>query len=345
MAAIPGPSPAATVTRVAAVVAIVAAVAALAVAVVAIAAVVADQTARIANPFVVSTNPRFDFPIEARIRVFLALLRLMPSPVSDASEKHPKAPQRFCEASLTGQQEPNRTTRTEAARAHQFSTNLCFVIEMRTSIGSVQRREKLKGVSPMSRRSLAILALWLCASLAQAAEPEVKIGAAVDELHFKDIRYLSRSLSTSAQESVRPGLRGERLSHRGAVSAGFAAFKSAYRDKGVQFVAVNSGPGDTIVTMAAQAVEYGVEFPFVKDADCPRRRCARGGAQRRRLSFSTANARSGIADGSTINIVPAATAPSRHAAICRRLSRRSLRVRRLPCPAPPWMAASSPGRS
>jgi mono/diheme cytochrome c family protein len=39
----------------------------------------------------------------------------------------------------------------------------------------------------------------------------------------------------------------------------------SYRDKGVQFVAVNSGPNDTIAEMAAQAVEYGIEFPFVKD--------------------------------------------------------------------------------
>ena len=41
-----------------------------------------------------------------------------------------------------------------------------------------------------------------------------------------------------------------------------------YRDQGVQFVAVNSGPNDTITAMATQAVEHGVEFPFVKDADC-----------------------------------------------------------------------------
>src|SRR5262249_21004492 len=49
---------------------------------------------------------------------------------------------------------------------------------------------------------------------------------------------------------------------------GLQRLESAYRDKGVQFVAVNSGPNDTVVAMAEQAVEHGVEFPFVKDLDC-----------------------------------------------------------------------------
>ena len=36
----------------------------------------------------------------------------------------------------------------------------------------------------------------------------------------------------------------------------------------MQFLAVNAGEEDTITAMAAQAVEYEVEFPFVKDAPC-----------------------------------------------------------------------------
>ncbi len=38
-----------------------------------------------------------------------------------------------------------------------------------------------------------------------------------------------------------------------------------YREKGVQFLAVNVGPQDGVVETAAQAVEYDAEFPFVKD--------------------------------------------------------------------------------
>jgi mono/diheme cytochrome c family protein len=40
-----------------------------------------------------------------------------------------------------------------------------------------------------------------------------------------------------------------------------------YRAKGVQFMAVNVGADDTIVEIAAQAVEAGAAFPFVKDVD------------------------------------------------------------------------------
>src|ERR1700691_2887871 len=114
----------------------------------------------------------------------------------------------------------------------------------------------MKGVSPMSR-SLAVLSLLLCASVAPAAEPEVKIGAKIDDLHFKDIRYLSRSLSDFGEKKafvlvfVDSGC---------PIAAKYVPvlqrMESAYRDKGVQFVAVNSGPNDTIVTMAAQAVEF-----------------------------------------------------------------------------------------
>src|SRR5207248_6636577 len=43
------------------------------------------------------------------------------------------------------------------------------------------------------------------------------------------------------------------------------------RAKGVQFVAVNVGADDSIKAMAAQAVEYDAEYPFVKDYDA---RCA-----------------------------------------------------------------------
>src|SRR5207249_3487972 len=45
------------------------------------------------------------------------------------------------------------------------------------------------------------------------------------------------------------------------------ALEKEYRDKGVQFVAVNCGAEDSIVAMAAQAVEFNVAFPFVKDFD------------------------------------------------------------------------------
>src|SRR5688500_17562450 len=116
-------------------------------------------------------------------------------------------------------------------------------------------------------RSLAVM--LACVATAPAAEPEVRIGTKVDNLTFKDIRYLSRSLADFGAkkafvlvfvqsgcplaEKYMPVL--DRLDRE-------------YRDKGVQFAAVNSGPAETVTVMAAQAVEFGVSFPFLKDADC-----------------------------------------------------------------------------
>ncbi len=86
---------------------------------------------------------------------------------------------------------------------------------------------------------------------------------------FKDIRYVSRSLADLGQKKAYVFV---------FVDANCPLVQKylpvlnrldqSYRDKGVQFVAVNSGPNDTIAVMANQAVEYGATFPFVKDADC-----------------------------------------------------------------------------
>src|SRR4029077_18381634 len=39
------------------------------------------------------------------------------------------------------------------------------------------------------------------------------------------------------------------------------------RPRGVQFVAVNAAADDSISQIAEQALEFGLEFPFVKDVD------------------------------------------------------------------------------
>jgi hypothetical protein len=116
-------------------------------------------------------------------------------------------------------------------------------------------------------RTLAVVASLLVAIFARGAD-EVKIGANVGELRCKDIRYLARSLRDFGEKKAYVlvfvdcgcplAARYLPVLHR---------LERGYRDKGVQFVAVNSGPNDTIAEMAAQAVEHGVEFPFVKDYD------------------------------------------------------------------------------
>ncbi|MFL5338554.1 MAG: redoxin domain-containing protein [Gemmataceae bacterium] len=118
-------------------------------------------------------------------------------------------------------------------------------------------------------RVLAIVAVLFSVSTVGAAEPDVQIGAAIPDLRFKDIRYLARSLRDFGEKKAYVLI----FVDGGCPLAAkylpvLQRLERTYRDQGVQFVAVNSGPNDTIAAMAAQAVEHGVEFPFVKDVDC-----------------------------------------------------------------------------
>src|SRR5262249_52937257 len=110
------------------------------------------------------------------------------------------------------------------------------------------------------------------ASAVSAVESGVPIGTAVKGLSFKDIRFLTRTLddlprgkayvlvftTTTCPLAQRylPVLNG---------------LEKDYRGKGVQFVALTVGAHDSIRAVAAQAVEFEAEYPFVKDFDA---RCA-----------------------------------------------------------------------
>src|SRR5581483_10571190 len=111
------------------------------------------------------------------------------------------------------------------------------------------------GVSPMVRAFAVLSLALLCAGIAPAAEPVVKVGAKIDDLHFKDIRYLNRSLSDfGEQKAFVLVFVDSRCPIAEKYLPVLRRLENTYRDKGVQFVAVNSGPDDTIVVMAAQAV-------------------------------------------------------------------------------------------
>src|SRR5262249_50096992 len=119
------------------------------------------------------------------------------------------------------------------------------------------------------RHAAVLILLPLLAAVTAAGEPEVKIGTAVGDLRFKDIRYLARSLRDFGDKKAYVLMfvdTGCPLVPKYLPT--LQKLERDYRDKGVQFVAVNSGPNDTIAEMAAQTVEHGVEFPFVKDFDC-----------------------------------------------------------------------------
>jgi thiol-disulfide isomerase/thioredoxin len=95
-----------------------------------------------------------------------------------------------------------------------------------------------------------------------------KIGARVGELRFKDIRYLSRSLDDFKDKRAFVIVFTNTtcpLVQR--YLPALQKLELEYRPRGVQFLAINASDEDTIVDMATRAVEFGMEFPFVKDFD------------------------------------------------------------------------------
>lgn len=100
-----------------------------------------------------------------------------------------------------------------------------------------------------------------------AAEPaRPKIGDVAGELRFKDIRYLPRSLKDFGEQKAFVLV----FSNTTCPLAQkywpkLKRLDEKYRGQGVQFVSVNVGLDDEINEIAQQAIDYGVEFPFVKD--------------------------------------------------------------------------------
>ncbi len=116
-------------------------------------------------------------------------------------------------------------------------------------------------------RGIAIIATLLIGlgnSLAQA--DEVAIGAKIDNLKFKDIRYVERKLEDFGKPKAYVlafitnscPLAQRYLPKLAALDKEFAA-------QGVQFVLVNTGAADTIMDMAQHLLDYDVDTPVVKD--------------------------------------------------------------------------------
>lgn len=121
----------------------------------------------------------------------------------------------------------------------------------------------------MIRLTFLLAAVSLCGGVLFADEPsKPKIGGAVGDLRFKDIRYVPRSLKDFGEKKAIvivftnttcpivqkywPKLK--RLSEQ-------------FDKQGVQFVSMNASAGDEVSEVAQQALEYDVHFPVVKDAD------------------------------------------------------------------------------
>lgn len=111
--------------------------------------------------------------------------------------------------------------------------------------------------------SCVLLALGGMASTAQAQETKP-----LQDLTLKDIRYLPRTLAELGDA------KGHVLFFHASTCApsvermpGMVALEAEYRDKGVNFAAVNAGADDTIKHMAYHALVHNLTFPLFKDRD------------------------------------------------------------------------------
>src|SRR6185436_7068352 len=102
----------------------------------------------------------------------------------------------------------------------------------------------------------------------EGREKKVPIGAQPEKFKFKDIRYSPRTLDDFGQPKAFVMVfttTGCPLVKR--YLPRLKELSKQYNDKNVQFIAVDVGPDDSIKEIAYQAMEHGVEFPFVKDVD------------------------------------------------------------------------------
>jgi len=115
-------------------------------------------------------------------------------------------------------------------------------------------------------RTLFLAALLSAVAAAPALADELKVGDVVEDLRFVDTRSLPRTL--------------DELPGKKAYAVFFTTVKCplvvrylprvveierAYRERGVQFLALNVGPGDSLLDVATQQVEAEAGFPFGKD--------------------------------------------------------------------------------
>jgi thiol-disulfide isomerase/thioredoxin len=94
------------------------------------------------------------------------------------------------------------------------------------------------------------------------------VGDRVGKLKFTDIRSLSRTLSDfGSRKAYVLVFINTTCPVAQRYLPTLQALDREYRDKAVQFVAINAAEEDSIIALATQAVKYDVDFPFVKDFD------------------------------------------------------------------------------
>ncbi len=113
-------------------------------------------------------------------------------------------------------------------------------------------------------RVSAIIALTVCMASAQSAAP--KIGDQVGDLGFVDSRFLPRRLSDFKDaKAIVVVFTGKSCPIVKRYLPRLAALDRTLRESGVRFLGVNPVDGDTVLDVAAQAMEYDVAFQVGKD--------------------------------------------------------------------------------
>src|SRR6188768_945862 len=118
-------------------------------------------------------------------------------------------------------------------------------------------------------RILSLLIICALSGSIFASEPtKSKIGDAVGDLRFKDIRYVPRSLKDFGEKkAIVIVFTNTTCPIVQKYWPKLKRLNEQFESKGVQLVSMNSSAGDEVSEIAQQALEYSVPFPVVKDAD------------------------------------------------------------------------------
>jgi thiol-disulfide isomerase/thioredoxin len=123
-------------------------------------------------------------------------------------------------------------------------------------------------VHHFSRAFLAVLMVLLICRCTAAEEGLPPIGSEIPNLTFKDIRYLNRSLKDLGEKkAIVLVFTNTTCPLAQKYWPKLKRLDAEYREKGVQFVSINVGGDDEIQEIAQQGIDFGIEFPLVKDVD------------------------------------------------------------------------------
>lgn len=111
-----------------------------------------------------------------------------------------------------------------------------------------------------------LLILWVTPLVAKDDRPP--IGSEIPDLKFKDIRYLNRSLKDLGEKkAIVLVFSNTTCPIAQKYWPKLKRLEAEYREQGVQFVGVNVNGDDELQEIAQQGIDFGIEFPLVKDVD------------------------------------------------------------------------------